>query len=113
MNTLTVNDLRFEVRRSDRRRALEITADICAALEFSHRHGIIHRDIKPGNVMLNQNGQVKVMDFGIARALASGATTMTQTSAGARPRMLRNAMAMAGARNGRIGIRKRAPTLPK
>ena len=63
------------------RRALEITADICAALEFSHRHGIIHRDIKPGNVMLTPNGQVKVMDFGIARALASGATTMTQTSA--------------------------------
>lgn len=63
------------------RRALEICADICAALEFSHRHGIIHRDIKPGNVMLNQSGQVKVMDFGIARALASGATTMTQTSA--------------------------------
>jgi beta-lactam-binding protein with PASTA domain/predicted Ser/Thr protein kinase len=63
------------------RRALELTADICAALEFSHRHGIIHRDIKPGNVMLTQNGQVKVMDFGIARALASGVTTMTQTSA--------------------------------
>src|SRR5947208_2719182 len=63
------------------RRALEITADICAALEFSHRHGIIHRDIKPGNVMITPNGQVKVMDFGIARALASGATTMTQTSA--------------------------------
>ena len=63
------------------RRALEITAEICAALEFSHRHGIIHRDIKPGNVMLTQTGQVKVMDFGIARALASGASTMTQTSA--------------------------------
>jgi serine/threonine-protein kinase len=63
------------------RRALEISADICAALEFSHRHSIIHRDIKPGNVMLTQTGQVKVMDFGIARALASGATTMTQTSA--------------------------------
>ncbi len=63
------------------RRALEITAEICAALEFSHRHGIIHRDIKPGNVMFTQTGQVKVMDFGIARALASGATTMTQTSA--------------------------------
>ncbi|MEH1124012.1 Stk1 family PASTA domain-containing Ser/Thr kinase [Micromonospora sp. CPCC 206061] len=63
------------------RRALEISADVCAALEFSHRHGIIHRDIKPGNVMMTQNGQVKVMDFGIARALASGATTMTQTSA--------------------------------
>jgi len=63
------------------RRALEIIADTCAALEFSHRHGIIHRDIKPGNVMLTPTGQVKVMDFGIARALASGATTMTQTSA--------------------------------
>ncbi len=63
------------------RRALEISADVCAALEFSHRHGIIHRDIKPGNVMLTQTGQVKVMDFGIARALASGASTMTQTSA--------------------------------
>jgi serine/threonine-protein kinase len=63
------------------RRALEIVADICSALDFSHRHGIIHRDIKPGNVMLTQTGQVKVMDFGIARALASGASTMTQTSA--------------------------------
>jgi serine/threonine-protein kinase len=63
------------------RRALEITAEISAALEFSHRHGIIHRDIKPGNVMLTQTGQVKVMDFGIARALASGTSTMTQTSA--------------------------------
>src|SRR5690349_12964176 len=63
------------------RRALEISADICAALEFSHRHGIIHRDIKPGNVMMTRTGQVKVMDFGIARALASGASTMTQTSA--------------------------------
>jgi serine/threonine-protein kinase len=63
------------------RRALEITAEICAALEFSHRHGIIHRDIKPGNVMLTQTGQIKVMDFGIARALANSGSTMTQTSA--------------------------------
>ena len=68
-------------QRIPTKRALEIIADICAALEFSHRHGIIHRDIKPGNVMITGNGQVKVMDFGIARALASGATTMTQTSA--------------------------------
>ena len=63
------------------RRALEITADVCSALEFSHRHGIIHRDIKPGNIMLNHAGQVKVMDFGIARALTSTTAAMTQTSA--------------------------------
>jgi len=77
----TLKELLAQEQRLQPRRALEITADICAALEFSHRHGIIHRDIKPGNVMITPNGQVKVMDFGIARALASGATTMTQTSA--------------------------------
>ncbi|GAA4913296.1 serine/threonine-protein kinase [Stackebrandtia albiflava] len=63
------------------RRACEIVADVCAALDFSHRHQIIHRDVKPGNVMLATNGQVKVMDFGIARAMAAGQATMTQTSA--------------------------------
>jgi serine/threonine-protein kinase len=77
----TLKEVLAAEQRLQPRRALEIIADICAALEFSHRHGIIHRDIKPGNVMLTPNGQVKVMDFGIARALASGATTMTQTSA--------------------------------
>jgi serine/threonine-protein kinase len=77
----TLKEVLAAEQRIQPRRALEIIADICAALEFSHRHGIIHRDIKPGNVMITPNGQVKVMDFGIARALASGATTMTQTSA--------------------------------
>jgi serine/threonine protein kinase len=81
VNGRTLKEVLAAEQRLQPRRALEIIADICAALEFSHRHGIIHRDIKPGNVMLTQNGQVKVMDFGIARALASGATTMTQTSA--------------------------------
>src|SRR4051794_21600083 len=81
VNGRTLKEVLAQEQRIQPRRALEIIADICAALEFSHRHGIIHRDIKPGNVMLTQNGQVKVMDFGIARALASGATTMTQTSA--------------------------------
>ena len=81
VNGRTLKEVLAVENRLMPRRALEITADICAALEFSHRHGIIHRDIKPGNVMLTQTGQVKVMDFGIARALASGATTMTQTSA--------------------------------
>jgi len=63
------------------RRACEMVADVCAALDFSHRHQIIHRDVKPGNVMLATNGQIKVMDFGIARAMAAGQATMTQTSA--------------------------------
>jgi serine/threonine-protein kinase len=81
VNGRTLKEVLGAEGRLQLRRALEITADMCAALEFSHRHGIIHRDVKPGNVMLTQNGQVKVMDFGIARALASGATTMTQTSA--------------------------------
>ena len=77
----TLKDVLAAEQRLQPRRALEIAADICAALEFSHRHGIIHRDVKPGNVMVTPTGQVKVMDFGIARDLASGATTMTQTSA--------------------------------
>ncbi len=81
VNGRTLKEVLGAEGRLQPRRALEICADICAALDFSHRHGIIHRDIKPGNVMLTQTGQVKVMDFGIARALASGATTMTQTSA--------------------------------
>src|SRR5918998_1210671 len=81
VNGLTLKEVLAAEQRLQPRRALGILADICAALEFSHRHGIIHRDIKPGNVMMTPNGQVKVMDFGIARALASGATTMTQTSA--------------------------------
>jgi serine/threonine-protein kinase len=62
------------------RRALEIVAAVCDALEYSHRAGIVHRDIKPGNVMLTPTGDVKVMDFGIARALAGGANTATQTA---------------------------------
>jgi len=65
----------------DGRRAMEITADVCSALDFSHRSGIVHRDIKPGNVMITNAGQVKVMDFGIARALADNAATMTATQA--------------------------------
>jgi serine/threonine protein kinase len=60
-------------------KALKITADVLAALEASHEMGLVHRDIKPGNVMLNKRGTVKVMDFGIARAMQSGVTSMTQT----------------------------------
>lgn len=62
-------------------RSLSITADILSALDYSHRSGIIHRDIKPANVMLTPSGQVKVMDFGIARAIADTSSAMTQTAA--------------------------------
>ncbi len=61
-------------------RAMEVTADICAALDFSHRNGIVHRDVKPGNVMITRTGTVKVMDFGIARALTDSAATVTATA---------------------------------
>ncbi|MHA6779431.1 Stk1 family PASTA domain-containing Ser/Thr kinase [Pseudonocardia saturnea] len=61
-------------------RVIEVMADVCAALDFSHRHQIIHRDVKPANIMINHAGAVKVMDFGIARALGEG-QNVTQTAA--------------------------------
>ncbi|MET9530007.1 protein kinase [Streptomyces sp. NPDC006649] len=60
-------------------KALKITADVLAALDTSHEMGLVHRDIKPGNVMMTKRNVVKVMDFGIARAMQSGVTSMTQT----------------------------------
>ncbi|WP_034509083.1 Stk1 family PASTA domain-containing Ser/Thr kinase [Blastococcus sp. URHD0036] len=62
-------------------RAMSLAADICGALDFSHRNGIVHRDVKPGNVMITPAGSVKVMDFGIARAVSDSAATMTSTAA--------------------------------
>ncbi|MCU4747779.1 MULTISPECIES: protein kinase domain-containing protein [Streptomyces] len=59
--------------------ALHIVSGVLEALAYSHQHGIVHRDIKPANVSLTDSGAVKVMDFGIARALHGAAQTMTQT----------------------------------
>ncbi len=61
--------------------AARIAAGILTALEYSHRAGVVHRDIKPGNVMITPNGQVKVMDFGIARAISESSANVAQTSA--------------------------------
>jgi eukaryotic-like serine/threonine-protein kinase len=76
----TLRDLLREDRRLLPERAVEITDGVLRALDYSHRHGIVHRDIKPGNVMLTRSGQVKVMDFGIARAVSDAQATMTQTA---------------------------------
>ncbi|WP_343901179.1 Stk1 family PASTA domain-containing Ser/Thr kinase, partial [Nocardioides aquaticus] len=77
----TLRDILREGRKILPERALEITSGVLAALDYSHRAGIIHRDIKPGNVMLTPAGDVKVMDFGIARAISDAQSTMTQTAA--------------------------------
>lgn len=58
-------------------RALQVARDVLTALDYSHRNGIVHRDIKPGNVMITKSGAIKVMDFGIARAMSDSGNTLT------------------------------------
>ncbi|PHP53441.1 Stk1 family PASTA domain-containing Ser/Thr kinase [Actinomyces ruminis] len=77
----TVRELLGEGEAVPISEAVEITTGVLDALEYSHRAGIVHRDIKPGNIMLTQAGAVKVMDFGIARAVEDSAATVTQTHA--------------------------------
>ncbi|GAA3143789.1 Stk1 family PASTA domain-containing Ser/Thr kinase [Nonomuraea roseoviolacea] len=76
----TLRDLLRADRRLMPERAAELVDGILRALDYSHRGGIVHRDIKPANVMITRAGDVKVMDFGIARAMADSAATMTQTA---------------------------------
>lgn len=77
----TLRDIMRDGRKLLPERALDIAADVLSALDYSHRSGIVHRDIKPANVMLTPAGQIKVMDFGIARAIADASSAMTQTAA--------------------------------
>jgi len=77
----TLRELLRERARFTTERSIEVIAGVLDALEYSHRAGIVHRDIKPGNVMITGSGEVKVMDFGIARSLADTGVTLTQTAA--------------------------------
>jgi eukaryotic-like serine/threonine-protein kinase len=77
---VTLRDIVHTEGPMEPKRAIEVIADACQALNFSHQHGIVHRDVKPANIMISKAGAVKVMDFGIARAL-SDANSVTQTSA--------------------------------
>lgn len=75
----TIRDLLLNAEAPGPEQALIIVSGVLEALAYSHQHGIVHRDIKPANVIITHNGAVKVMDFGIARALHGASTTMTQT----------------------------------
>ena len=75
----TLRELIHKGERVPLKRALEIGEGILVALEYSHHSGIVHRDIKPANIMITDHGDVKVMDFGIARALADLGATLTST----------------------------------
>ncbi|MBV6698807.1 protein kinase domain-containing protein [Kitasatospora aureofaciens] len=74
-----INDAIAQYGAMPTEEALRVIVGVLNALEASHDMGLVHRDIKPGNVMFDRKGNVKVMDFGIARALESGVTSMTQT----------------------------------
>ncbi|MFJ7151065.1 protein kinase [Streptomyces sp. NPDC100445] len=75
----TIRDLLLNAEAPGPEQALMIVSGVLEALAYSHQHGIVHRDIKPANVIITHSGAVKVMDFGIARALHGASTTMTQT----------------------------------
>jgi serine/threonine protein kinase len=79
VNGKLLRDLLHE-RRLSLQEAIDFETGVLTALEFSHRAGIVHRDIKSANVMITETGQVKVMDFGIARAVSENSATVAHTS---------------------------------
>lgn len=81
VNGVTLRDIVHTDGPMAPKRAIEVIADACQALNFSHQHGIIHRDVKPANIMISSTNAVKVMDFGIARAIADSGNSVTQTAA--------------------------------
>lgn len=81
VNGETLRDIMRDEGKMRLTDAAKVMASVCEALHFSHEAGIIHRDIKPANIMITNTGAVKVMDFGIARALSDSSAAMTQTAA--------------------------------
>ena len=85
MELVDGEDLGAIIKRSGAlppRQAARIVAETARALHAAHQHGIVHRDVKPGNIMINHQGQVKVTDFGIARAMAEAQMTLPGTTLG-------------------------------
>ena len=96
----TLRELLGQEGRVPPRRAMEIAADVCAALDFAHRHGIVHRDVRPATIMVTRAGAVKVMDFGVAR-------TGYRRSTGAQPGI--GGVNRPGARRGAVPLARAGP----
>ncbi len=78
----TLADVLAQEGRLPPERGARVAESVCKALGFAHEEGIVHRDIKPGNIMITRQGEVKVMDFGIARATTSETLAQTRTVMG-------------------------------
>lgn len=78
----SVKDLLAQVSPLPEKQCIDITGNVCEALDFAHRNGIIHRDIKPENILLNSGGEAKLADFGIAKLTESGTKTQVGTIIG-------------------------------